>query len=110
MAKSANLWEGWGIHSNSLHIAIFSDKFMKTIVLSKDAERDFDALPMKAQKAIEEALIGYALNGKGDLIRMVGRPGFRMRVGHYRIILTEDGSTVLAIYIGRRNEATYRRH
>ncbi len=83
---------------------------MKTIVLSKDAERDFDALPPKAQRAIEEALIGYALTSRGDVIRMVGRSGFRLRVGNYRVILTEDGSTVLAIYIGRRNEATYRRH
>ena len=83
---------------------------MKTIILSKDAEKDLDALPQKARGAIEEALVSYALTGAGNVTRLVGRAGLRMRVGHYRVILTEDGSTVLAVYIGRRNETTYGRH
>jgi mRNA interferase RelE/StbE len=81
---------------------------MKTIVFSPSASREFDALPSKAQDAIEAALDTYALTGKGNVIRLIGRPGLRMRVGNYRVVFTEDGTTILAIYIGTRNEATYR--
>jgi len=81
---------------------------MKTIVYTRFAEKQLLALPLKAQEAVEGALEAYALTGRGDVIRLTGRPALRMRIGVYRAIFNEDGTTVLAIYIGRRNEATYR--
>jgi len=39
-----------------------------------------------------------------------GRDGFRLRVGRYRVVFDEDQITILAIYIGKRETGTYRRH
>jgi len=41
---------------------------------------------------------------------LAGREGFRMRVGRYRVIFDDDGATILAIHIGKRETATYRRN
>jgi mRNA interferase RelE/StbE len=75
---------------------------MKTIVLSHSAAKDLDALPPDARSAIGSALIDYAMAGHGDVKKLTGRDGFRMRVGRYRIIFDEDQTTILAIYIGKR--------
>ena len=58
---------------------------------------------------VTEALARYAVSGEGDVKRLSGRDGYRMRVGSYRVIFDEDATTILAIYIGRRATTTYRR-
>ena len=83
---------------------------MKTIVFTVAAAKELDALPLRDREAICEALSDYAMNGEGDVLRLSGRPGYRMRVGAYRIIFAEDMTTILALYIGRRSTTTYRRH
>jgi len=55
-------------------------------------------------------LIRYAISGEGDVKRLSGRDGFRLRIGRYRVIFDEDASTILAIYIGRRKTTTYSRN
>ena len=82
---------------------------MKTIVLSAAAARDLDALPEDARSAVSDALIDYAVTGRGDVKKLAGRDGFRMRVGRYRVLFDEDQQTILAIYIGKRDTTTYRR-
>lgn len=82
---------------------------MKTIILSHSAARDLDKLPREAKISVTKALVTYAMSGKGDVKKLSGRDGVRMRVGSYRVIFAEDTTTVLAIYIGRRMTATYRR-
>ena len=80
---------------------------MKTIVFSHAAARDMGKLPREARAAVTKALVGYAVSGNGDVSKLSGRDGYRMRVGPYRVI-SEDATTVLAIYIGRRTTTTYR--
>jgi len=82
---------------------------MKTIVLSHAAAKDLDALPLDARAAVSTALIQYAMTGEGDVKKLRGREGFRMRVGRYRVLFDEDQTTILAIYIGKRETATYGR-
>ncbi|MGE0282790.1 MAG: type II toxin-antitoxin system RelE/ParE family toxin [Rhizobiaceae bacterium] len=82
---------------------------MKTIVLTHAAAKDLDALPQAARTAVDIALSRYAISGEGDVKRLQGRDGFRMRVGNYRVLFDEDRTTVLAVYIGRRATTTYRR-
>ena len=38
-----------------------------------------------------------------------GRDGYRLRAGSYRVIFDEDATTILAIYVGRRDTTTYKR-
>ncbi len=80
---------------------------MKTVVFTPAAAKQFDALPFVAQSAIEKALGRYAIEGRGDVKRLTGRDGFRMRVGEYRVIFDEDLTTILAIAVGRRSTTTY---
>lgn len=82
---------------------------MKTIILTTKAAKEFDALPLAARVAVDNALILYATQGSGDVKKLQGAAGYRMRVGDYRILFAEDAVTVLAVYIGRRSTTTYRR-
>ena len=81
---------------------------MKTIVLTQAAARDLDRLPTDVRSAVGNALIAYAITGQGDVKKLKGRDGFRMRVGRYRVLFDEDQTTILAVYIGKRETATYR--
>ena len=82
---------------------------MKTIILTHRAAKDLDALPSAARNAVSEGLAAYAVDGSGDVKRLSGRDGYRLRVGDYRVIFDDDGATILAIYIGRRKTDTYSR-
>jgi mRNA interferase RelE/StbE len=77
---------------------------VKTTILSVSAARDLDNLPVREQ--VSEDLITYAVSGRGDVKRLAGRDGYRLRIGRYRVIFDEDRTTILAIYIGKRETTT----
>lgn len=81
---------------------------MKTIVLTAAAARQFDALPDAVRQQIAQGLDLYATTGRGDIKALHGQPGFRLRIGRYRVLFSEDGRTILAFYIGKRETTTYR--
>lgn len=83
---------------------------MKTIVLTPAAARDLDNLSEEPRRQVSEGLVDYAVNGNGDVKRLSGRDGYRLRIGRYRVIFAEDQTTILAIYIGKRETTTYRRN
>ena len=83
---------------------------MKTLILSHAAKKSLDALPDAPREQISEALINYAVDGRGDVIKLTGQDMYRMRVGRYRVIFDEDTITILAISIGKRDTTTYKRH
>jgi len=49
----------------------------------------------------------YAIDGHGDVKRLSGRQGYRLRVGESRVLFDESRTTILAIAIGRRATHTY---
>ena len=75
---------------------------MKTIVLSLRAAKDLDDLPEFARQDVTSALIAYAVDGHGDVKKLAGRDGYRLRVGRYRVLFEENQTSVVAIYIGKR--------
>jgi mRNA interferase RelE/StbE len=83
---------------------------MKSIVLTHKAAKELDNPFEPAPKVISDALIAYAVEGKGDVKKLAERDGLRPRVGSYRVIFDDDGATVLAIYIGKRATATFGRN
>ncbi|MDR3475953.1 MAG: type II toxin-antitoxin system RelE/ParE family toxin [Devosia sp.] len=83
---------------------------MKTIILSPAAAKDLDALRSDVRQQVSESLDAYAISGRGDVKPLIGRGGFRLRIGRYRVIFDEDETTILAIYIGKRESGTYARH
>jgi mRNA-degrading endonuclease RelE of RelBE toxin-antitoxin system len=62
------------------------------------AAKELDALPQAAQQSVIEGLNSYAMTGKGDVKKLSGREGYRLRIGAYRIIFSEDAVTILAIH------------
>lgn len=81
---------------------------MKTIVLTAAAAKDLDALPQKEREQVADGLVAYATTDVGDVKQLRGRDGFRLRVGRYRVIFDEDRTTILAVYVGKRETTTYR--
>jgi mRNA interferase RelE/StbE len=86
---------------------IIVEIYMKTIIFTAAAAKDLDALPAEAREQVVEALSRFAIDGTGDVRKLAGREGFRLRVGGYRVLFTQDLTTILAIYIGRRQTTTY---
>ena len=82
---------------------------MKTIILTVAAARDLDGLVKAAREQVQDGLVLYATTGQGDVKRLQGREGYRLRIGRYRVIFDEDQNTILAIYVGKRETTTYRR-
>lgn len=80
---------------------------MKTIILTAAAAKQFDALPADVQKQVDGDLQTYAISGQGDVKKLQGRPGYRLRSGRYRVVFLEDQVTVVAIYFGKRETTTY---
>jgi mRNA interferase RelE/StbE len=83
---------------------------VKTIVFAAAASKEFDALPKKVQERIMDALTDYAIHGVGDVKRLSARPGYRLRVGSYRVIFHEDQANIHAIFVGTRTTDTYTRN
>jgi mRNA interferase RelE/StbE len=82
---------------------------VKTIIFTNKAAKELDALPAAARVAVDNALILYASQGTGDVKKLQGAEGYRLRVGEYRVLFAEDAVTILAVYVGRRSTTTYRR-
>jgi len=83
---------------------------MKTIIYTASAAKDLDAIPAGDRETIETALCEYAISGHGDVKSLTNRAGYRLRIGRYRVIFGEDRTRILAIYIGKRETATYKRN
>lgn len=83
---------------------------MKTIIYTASAAKDLESLDASSRRQVENGLDDYAMKGQGDVKALVGHSGYRLRVGRYRVIFDEDQTTILAVYIGKRETTTYRRH
>lgn len=81
---------------------------MRTIILTHAAAKDLDGLPSDARLLVTSGLIRYAISGEGDVRRLSGRDGYRLRIGRYRVIFDQDFRSILAIYIGKRETTTYK--
>jgi mRNA interferase RelE/StbE len=80
---------------------------MKTIVFAPLAAKQFDTLPTDAQAAVEWALARYAITGLGDVRRLKGTEGCRLRVGSYRVLFDETETSIWVAFVGRRSTTTY---
>lgn len=81
---------------------------MKTIVFTTAAARQIDDLPDGARTQVLSDLDNYAMTGTGNVKKLTGREGYRLRSGRYRLLFDEDRTTVLAVYVGKRETTTYR--
>jgi mRNA interferase RelE/StbE len=71
----------------------------------RDIRRDSWArLTPAIRKRIDNKLARYAQTGAGDVKSLSGREGARLRVGDWRVIFTEDPTTIIVVAVGHRGE------
>ena len=76
---------------------------MKEILLTATAARQRDKLSADVRKRIDGKLAVYAASGAGDVTRLSGRDGCRLRVGDWRVIFIEDKARIVIVAVGHRS-------
>ena len=87
-------------------IAIIGDiiAINKTLIFTSAGARSFSSLPEDVQEAIIQALFVYGLTGEGDVKRMKGGLGLRLRVGDDRVVFEEPAAGLTIVGAGHRRE------
>jgi len=76
----------------------------KPIAYTGAAARQRAKLDAKIRARIDAKLESYATLGKGDVKRLAGRDGTRLRVGDWRVIFYEEEGTIVVAAVGHRRE------
>jgi mRNA interferase RelE/StbE len=90
-----------GLLKISLYAIIRS---LKTVALTPAATRQWVKLSASLRARIMTKVTGYALSGAGDVKRLKGQAGCRLRVGDYRVIFIEDTDSITIVAVGHRRE------
>jgi mRNA interferase RelE/StbE len=77
---------------------------MKPIVFTPGSARQWIKLTADVRQRIDTRLTEFAATGKGDVKRLKGRKGSRLRVGDWRVIFYEEGGSLIVAAVGHRRE------
>jgi mRNA interferase RelE/StbE len=77
---------------------------MKAIVFTATSARQWAKLSPDIRSRIDRRLTEFAKTGHGDLKRLKGRDGSRLRVGDWRVIFYEDQEAIVVAAVGHRRE------
>ncbi|MFC2159185.1 type II toxin-antitoxin system RelE/ParE family toxin [Actinomycetota bacterium] len=79
---------------------------MYEIIFSNKAKKQFFKLEKNIQKRIIIALERIRIRPESYITKLVGDPGYKLRVGDYRVIMDIDNNNllILIIKIGHRKE------
>jgi mRNA interferase RelE/StbE len=77
---------------------------MKQVAFTTAALRQWRKLSPDVRDQIDDRLNAFAETGSGDIKRLKGREGMRLRAGDWRVILTADEATVTVHAVGHRRE------
>jgi mRNA interferase RelE/StbE len=77
---------------------------MKPIVFTPASTRQWVKLSDDVRRRIDARLTEFATSGKGDVKRLKGRDGARLRVGDWRVIFYEEGGAIVVAAVGHRRD------
>jgi mRNA interferase RelE/StbE len=77
---------------------------MRPIVFTATSARQWAKLTSDVRRRIDGRLTAFATTGHGDVKRLKGRDGSRLRVGDWRVIFYEDKGTIVVAAVGHRRE------
>ena len=77
---------------------------MKPIVFTATSARHWAKLSPDVRRRIDRRLTEFAMTGHGDVKRLKGRDGARLRVGDWRVIFYEEQGTIIVAAVGHRRE------
>jgi mRNA interferase RelE/StbE len=66
--------------------------------------REWRKLPADVQRRIRRRLEAFAESGVGDVKRLQGRDGSRMRIGDWRVIFMMQDGLIIVTGVGHRRE------
>lgn len=78
---------------------------MKTVVYTREAIRNLSKIPAKKAETIREKVAQYAADpaSLGNNVKALqGVKAFRLRVGDYRVIFSEEGVVLTVLRVGPR--------
>jgi mRNA interferase RelE/StbE len=81
---------------------------MKRITFTRDASKALERMPAATARTILSKIRQLAADPgslANNVKRLQGMPGFRLRVGDWRVIFTDDGSILAILYVGPRGDA-----
>jgi mRNA interferase RelE/StbE len=74
------------------------------IVWTATATREWLKLSADVRQRLEAKLLTFARTGRGDVKRLKGRTGARLRVGDWRIVFYVERNTIVVVAVGHRRE------
>jgi mRNA interferase RelE/StbE len=77
---------------------------MRPIAFTATSARQWTKLSPDVRRRIDKRLTEFATTGHGDVKRLKGRNGARLRVGDWRVIFYEDRGTIMVTAVGHRRE------
>ena len=77
---------------------------MKAISFTPISTRQWLKLSPNIRKRIDTKLTVYATNGSGDVKRLKGTAGCRLRTGDWRVIFIEDARAITVVAVGNRRD------
>ena len=77
---------------------------MKSIAFTPTSARQWAKLSPDVRGRIDKRLMEFATTGHGDVKRLKGRDGMRLRVGDWRLIFYEDQETIVVSAVAHRRE------
>lgn len=77
---------------------------MRSILFTPAGARQWAKLSNDVRRRIDARLLDFAATGKGDVKRLKGRSGARLRVGDWRVIFYEERGAIVVVAVGHRRE------
>lgn len=77
---------------------------MRPIAFTAASARQWAKLTPDVRGRIDKRLAEFAETGHGDVKRLRGQDGLRLRVGDWRVIFYEDRDTIVVAAVGHRRE------
>jgi mRNA interferase RelE/StbE len=74
------------------------------IVFTAAATRQWLDLSADVRRRLNAKLTSFAQTGQGDVKRLKGRAGSRLRIGDWRIIFYTEGNVTVVVAVGHRRE------
>ena len=78
--------------------------YMKLIVFTPTSARQWAKLAPDVRERIDKRLTEFAATGHGDVKRLKGRDGTRLRVGDWRVIFYEEQGSIILAAVGHRRD------
>ena len=77
---------------------------MVQIAFTAAAARQWLSISADVRRRIDAKLSAFAETGVGDVKRLKGRAGARLRVGDWRVIFYVEKDTIIVAAVGHRRE------